>query len=48
MNRKRFRPAVLISGDELLDELVKRFGPDWVCREFNASSVEVLRRRLSY
>jgi hypothetical protein len=38
----------LIPGDELVDELVTRIGPDEVCREFNVPNVDVLRRRLSY
>ncbi|MDT5371598.1 MAG: hypothetical protein QOC62_6029 [Mycobacterium sp.] len=48
MNHKRFRRAELIPGDELLDELVTRIGPDEVCREFNVSSIDELRRRLRY
>ena len=38
----------LIPGDELVDELVKRIGPDELCRLIHVSSVEQLRRGLSY
>jgi hypothetical protein len=48
MKRKRLRPAELIPGDEIIDELVKRVGPAEVCRLLNGSSVDELRRRLSY
>jgi hypothetical protein len=40
--------ASLIPGDDLIDELVNRFGAEAVCRQFNVSSVDELRERLPY
>jgi hypothetical protein len=48
MNRP---PIHLFSGDEVIDELVRREGPEWVVRKVNegarypVSSIEELRRR---
>ena len=46
--RRALRPADLIPGDELVDEAVRRIGPDELCRRLHAFSVDELRRRLSY